>query len=404
MPVSGLGVKPRCAQRLPENPTSKESTMRCSRTITAWVGAIILSLVLVPLAEAQIMDRLRDRARQQVEERLGEAEDPGAEAETAPGTTDGMPETQNPGEGLWVNYDFVPGSRVIWAEDFTTDRVGNFPQRIELLRGNFEVAEWRAERWLRTTGDGRIAIELPEALPQRFTIEFDYNSGGRGPGRIYFTDDERGRPHVLFYYYRGGIAGAGVDAVGRLPSSERNRVIPVRIMADGNYVKVYHGETRVANAPNADLGRSNRLVFAILASTSNPVMLGNVRIAAGGRALYDALSGDGRVAVRGILFDTGSERIRPESTPTLTEIGEMLRQHADLRLRIEGHTDNVGDAAANAALSERRAEAVLRYLSDRHGIDASRLEAVGLGQSEPADSNETPEGRQNNRRVELVRL
>jgi OmpA-OmpF porin, OOP family len=348
---------------------------------------------------SDLRDRLRERVRQQVEEQLDDAA-----PEAAPTARETGPEAQNPGEGLWVNYDFVPGSLVIWAEDFSVDRVGDFPRRVELIRGNFEVAEWGGSRWLRTTGDGRIAITLPEALPQRFTMEFDYNSGGRGPGRIYFTDDERGRPHVFFYYYRGGISGAGVNVDGRLPSSERNRVIPVRIMADGNYVKVYHGETRVANAPQADLGRSNRVVISVAANTTNPVMLANFRIAAGGRALYDALSSDGRVAVQGILFDTGSDRIRPESTPTLTEIAEMLRAHADLRLRIEGHTDNVCGAEANQALSERRAESVRRYLIERHGLDAARLEAVGLGQTQPADSNDTPEGRQNNRRVELVRL
>lgn len=82
----------------------------------------------------------------------------------------------------------------------------------------------------------------------------------------------------------------------------------------------------------------------------------------------------------------------------------MLRQHGDLRLRIEGHTDSVGDAATNQALSERRAASVRQFLIQNHGIDAGRLEAAGLGQTQPVDSNDTPEGRQNNRRVELVRL
>ncbi len=411
--------------------------MRKTLAITATMSAITLSLILVQAVDAQIPDRIRDRARQQAEQRVEEQADQaveraldGAEAAVCAVTDeecigdaraeggdvvltdaegnrlsrDDYPaQALNPGEGLWTNYDFVPGERVIWAEDFTADRVGDFPRRLEFMRGNFEVAEWRGARWLRTTGDGRFAIELPEVLPQRFTLEFTY-IGGRGPGRIYFTDDERSHPRVTFYYYRGGVDGAGVNAGGRLGSSDRNRVLPVRVMADGNYVKVYLGETRVANVPNADLGRSNRLVFAILASNANPVMLTDFRIAAGGRALYEALTSDGRVAVRGILFDTGSDRIRPESTPTLTEIGETLGQHPRLRLRIEGHTDSMGSAEVNLALSERRAEAVRRYLTEQFGIDATRLEAAGLGDAQPIDSNDTPEGRQNNRRVELVRL
>jgi OmpA-OmpF porin, OOP family len=96
--------------------------------------------------------------------------------------------------------------------------------------------------------------------------------------------------------------------------------------------------------------------------------------------------------------------IRPESAPTLKEIGDMLREHPQLHLRIEGHTDDVGQAAANQTLSERRAAAVWQHLMQHYGIDASRLESRGLGQSRPATVNDTPEGRQQNRRVELVRL
>ena len=80
----------------------------------------------------------------------------------------------------------------------------------------------------------------------------------------------------------------------------------------------------------------------------------------------------------------------------------MLKEHADLKLVIEGHTDNVGDAAANQALSEKRAAAVKAYLVGK-GVDASRLESKGLGATKPKVSNDTPEGRQTNRRVELVK-
>lgn len=139
-------------------------------------------------------------------------------------------------------------------------------------------------------------------------------------------------------------------------------------------------------------------------SADKPRMIADVRIAAGGRALYDALAADGRVATQGILFDTGSERIRPESTPTLKEIGQMLREHPELRLAIEGHTDNVGQDASNQGLSEKRAAAVKQHLETACGIDAARLEAKGLGASQPVAPNDSPEGRQQNRRVELVRL
>jgi outer membrane protein OmpA-like peptidoglycan-associated protein len=124
---------------------------------------------------------------------------------------------------------------------------------------------------------------------------------------------------------------------------------------------------------------------------------------AGGRNLYDALAEKGRVATQGIYFDTGSDRLRPESTPTLKEIAAMLEEHPELSLTIEGHTDNVGAAAVNQALSEKRAAAVRQYLIDSKGIAAGRISAAGFGATKPSMANDTPEGRQNNRRVELVK-
>ena len=132
-------------------------------------------------------------------------------------------------------------------------------------------------------------------------------------------------------------------------------------------------------------------------------MVGNFRVAGGGRNLYDALSANGRVATQGIYFDTGSDRIRPESTPTLKEIGTMLAQHAEMKMTIEGHTDSTGTASMNQRLSEMRATAVRRALIELYRIESGRLTAVGRGASQPAASNLAPEGRETNRRVELVK-
>ena len=170
-------------------------------------------------------------------------------------------------------------------------------------------------------------------------------------------------------------------------------------------MKVFIGEKRVANVPNAVFPRSDTLFIAVSwASEASPILIGPVRIAGGGRDLYDRLAKDGRAATQGILFASGSARIRPESTPTLEEIGKMLEEHPGLRIAIEGHTDSDGEDAFNQELSESRAAAVKSYLVDRHGIDASRLESAGFGESRPVADNADPEGKQQNRRVELVRL
>ena len=134
------------------------------------------------------------------------------------------------------------------------------------------------------------------------------------------------------------------------------------MQADGRYVKLYLNEKRISNMPNADFGRLNYLVFEFRDNNNGgeqyPPLITDISVNAGGMDLYDALAADGRVATRGILFDTGSDRLRPESTPTLSEIVTMLKAHADLAITIEGHTDDVGAAATNQALSEKRAAAV----------------------------------------------
>jgi outer membrane protein OmpA-like peptidoglycan-associated protein len=137
--------------------------------------------------------------------------------------------------------------------------------------------------------------------------------------------------------------------------------------------------------------------------SDNPIYIGPIRIAGGGRDLYDRLAEDGRVATQGILFATNSDRIRPESTPTLEEIGTMLKDHPELRIAIEGHTDSDGEDAYNQTLSEQRAAAVKAYLMATYGIQDSRLQTAGFGESKPVADNATPEGKQQNRRVELVR-
>jgi len=118
-------------------------------------------------------------------------------------------------------------------------------------------------------------------------------------------------------------------------------------------------------------------------------------------AMYDALSKDGFMALY-INFDTGKSVIKPESMPIVEQIAALMKAHADLKLGIEGHTDNVGTAASNKTLSEQRAKAVLDAVV-KQGIAANRMTAVGWGQDKPIADNRTEEGRAKNRRVEIVK-
>jgi outer membrane protein OmpA-like peptidoglycan-associated protein len=108
-----------------------------------------------------------------------------------------------------------------------------------------------------------------------------------------------------------------------------------------------------------------------------------------------------KTAFDNLEFETGKAIIKDESYPSLSELADVLLSKPDWGLQISGHTDNVGNAQSNLILSKRRAEAVRDYLVSR-GIDASRINVLFFGQTMPIATNDTAEGRQQNRRVEMV--
>ena len=114
------------------------------------------------------------------------------------------------------------------------------------------------------------------------------------------------------------------------------------------------------------------------------------------------LAATGKVVLYSILFDTGKADIRPESDATIAEIAKFLAANASVKIYVVGHTDNVGTYDANADLSKRRAEAVVKVLTTKHGLAAARLRGVGVASVAPVATNRTAQGRQMNRRVELV--
>ncbi len=120
-------------------------------------------------------------------------------------------------------------------------------------------------------------------------------------------------------------------------------------------------------------------------------------------ALLAALTRDGRVALYGILFDVDRATLRPGSGEVLDTIATIMSTDPGLRIEVQGHTDSTGTAERNRALSLERAEAVVSALR-LYGVDAGRLDARGFGPDQPLGDNATDAGRQQNRRVELVRL
>ncbi|HET7024638.1 MAG TPA: OmpA family protein [Gemmatimonadales bacterium] len=315
-----------------------------------------------------------------------------------------------PGKGIWLNYDFVPGDRTIWTEDFSEDQVGDFPSRMQLVDGNFEVVTVNGHNWLHTQDGGWVVVVLPEKLPQRFTFEVDYwtVNGMGNPLSFETTYNGDGATWGCYHdnvWVDGGAGGGKSNKDVADPAANTSGIVTCRYTVDGKYIKGYMSGQRLANVPNANVIRGDSLIIHIPGvAAPAQVLVSNFRIAEGGKPLYQALMASGRVSTHGILFGSGSDQIQGESTPTLKQIGTMLQQHPDLKVLIEGHTDNQGAAAGNQTLSEKRAAAVKAYLVANYGVAAARLTTKGYGETKPVATNDTPEGRQDNRRVELVKM
>ncbi|MEK9506218.1 OmpA family protein [Gaopeijia maritima] len=326
---------------------------------------------------------------------------------------DAVRAAEEPGTGVWRNYDFVPGSEVIYALDLTDEPVGRIPARqIEYVEGNMQVVERDGRKQLEFSSATTFYVPLPRELPEDFTVEFEFQAAAPNIGMTFMTGTfDGGNLGGYSHHYLDLWQNSGISRAREMISSQdglwhiATELIPFKFQVDGSadapdYAILYAGTDRVAQVPNADFARGPKLEVRIPANNDRRAYLANLVVAIHGDPLYDALSSTGEFTTRGILFDLDSDRIRPESTPTLQQILSTLEQHADLALTIEGHTDSSGEEDYNQALSERRAQAVVAWLAGQ-GVDGARLTAVGKGETEPAADNASEAGRKQNRRVVL---
>ncbi len=131
--------------------------------------------------------------------------------------------------------------------------------------------------------------------------------------------------------------------------------------------------------------------------------LRSIRVAESAPDFSAAISSQGRYITHGILFDTDSDRLKPESAPVIKTVARALEKNPALKLEIDGYTDSTGSADHNLDLSKRRAEAVRSVLVSQFGVDSARLTAEGKGAASPIAYNDTAEGRAENRRVEFIK-
>ncbi|MBS1121359.1 MAG: hypothetical protein H6Q90_3587 [Deltaproteobacteria bacterium] len=320
---------------------------------------------------------------------------------------------------VWSKYDFVPGAKVLFFEDFIpVDKKPGPLAHLKNPTARLDLQDHAGGKWLRCRPPCGFDVVLPQVLPERFTVDFDLDGpGGVGvrfnavkpDGSQFDTPVNADSSPSTLAYDNGGDKGRS-NEIDRIAGIDGTKPMHYSWSFDGAKVKAYAAQLPGLDVPALLMPRTARLHFEFVGGDDPTLIdhnvvtwLTNLRVAAGGNpVLFDELSKKGRVVLQGILFDTNRDRIRPESTPTLVAVAKMLAEHAELKLAIEGYTDNQGVAAANQTLSEQRAAAVKAWLV-AHKVAAARLAPKGFGQTKPVGNNDTAEGRQANRRVELVR-
>ncbi|MCL0034272.1 DUF4892 domain-containing protein [Thermodesulfovibrionales bacterium] len=242
----------------------------------------------------------------------------------------------------------------------------------------------------------RIFYEAPEG---RSTLEVfrSYEAALKNAGfEILFSGagEELGYDLDRFIYHRGRLGKFNISALSR----------PQRYLA----AKLSHPEGEVYVSLYTSLHsisghrvdrREDHPAIKLVVVEIRPMEVGLVTA---GTMLGD-IAKVGHVAIYGIHFDFGKTDVKPESDPVLKEIARLLQQNPNLKLHVVGHTDNVGDLTYNMKLSQGRADAVVKELVSKHGVDANRLKAHSVGPLSPMASNKTEEGRAKNQRVELVK-
>jgi outer membrane protein OmpA-like peptidoglycan-associated protein len=306
---------------------------------------------------------------------------------------------------------FVPGEKTIFYDDFSDMTADSPPPHFKVRGAAPELKASGDLRQLTVTQRGSLFANVT-ALPKNFTFEAEINfeTTNRSILTLMFA---AGGKQILHVSTTAAPRYCDLVVSLRAPYQELGRVRfpaeftqPAKLaiwVQDGRLRVFLNGEKRL-DFNQVEMPALNQVEFAHdFYGQNQAVGYRNVRIAESAPDFSQTILASGRYVSHGILFDTASDRIKPESAPAIQAIAKAFETNPNLKLRIEGHTDSVGGAAQNLDLSKRRAEAVKGVLVAQFKIDAARITTAGLGASKPIDSNDTPQGRAQNRRVEFVK-
>ena len=333
-----------------------------------------------------------------------------------------------------TSTDFKRGSVIMFEDDVTKERVGEFPSKWDLLEGAAEVKTIGGVKAIEPTNNAVITPLLKQQsayLPEEFTLEYDFYywkdgsqvKGNDGIGlndlklRLYTTTD-RSNPNTdegnVTFELVHGVCETGDHSyynMGRPTGFSYNFKQGwnhVAFSFNKRALKVYFNGNRVVNLPNVK--QPTWFAFQVPFDYHNLTFINNVVLAKGAVELYDRNASDidkailetGKFVTNNILFETGKATLKAESMTEIEKVAAYMKKNPRARFEVQGHTDNQGSDKVNDPLSQQRAEAVVAALA-KLGVDDFNLRAVGKGSHVPVADNKTEAGRAKNRRVEFIK-
>lgn len=444
--------------------------MKTSLKFKNLLGTVLLGLFLIPTANAQVWKRIKKSAERTVErklERKTEKEtgkvmdsilDPNTKSSSKKSPTDDSerstddptsknengsqgsvsgPETENVSDDLEVysKFDFVPGDKVLFYDDFSQDFIGDFPSKWNtngsgaVVKTNTIEGNWFELKASHST----YYIPDLKSLPEDYTIEFDIltqnltrSTASAAKLRVFLSnaDNLHGNSEhfietsIPLYQYNAfpilsnnHFNGKRGSIKSKVNADIREAVLNqphIAIAVTKNRFRLWVNETKYLDIPRMveELNVLKHLKFNVigLVDGKERIFISNLRVADGGEDLRRKLLSEGRISTNGILFNSGSANIKPHSLGIVLQISQVLLQDENMKLNIIGHTDADGNSETNLKLSKDRAEAVKSALVNLYNIPANRLETDGKGASIPVADNTTADGKAQNRRVEFIKL
>ncbi|AKA34510.1 OmpA family protein [Flagellimonas lutaonensis] len=332
---------------------------------------------------------------------------------------------------VYSKFDFVPGDKQIFFDDFGNDFIGDFPSKWNTNAGGEVVTLGDSpQKWLELKSGYNIYYipDVPE-LPEEYTIEFDVTGLGLERAsstahvRVDLSDDgnfKEGANFVQAHIPLCQYTPVGITIENRINNKRlvrstvkadiRNEILDkahISIAVNKQRFRLWVNETKYIDVPR--LVPTGTVLHTLKFHANNfrdgkeKVFITNLKVAEGGVDLRRKLISEGKVSTNAILFDSGSANLQPQSMGVIRQISQVLQQESGMNLKIVGHTDADGSDENNLALSQKRAEAVKNALVSVYGISADRLTTEGKGESEPIADNNSPDGKAQNRRVEFIK-